>query len=83
MKAGELLILETGEYSDYTFHGPFRVQCDFDLRDQIERFLDTQEDRDWCSHYDFIAFLSKDGFIQDVECEHIHIGSYGRLKIAP
>lgn len=29
IKTGAILVLETGEYSDYTFSGPFRVLIDF------------------------------------------------------
>lgn len=79
-KAGQLLILETGEYSDYTFHGPFRVSKDFDMRELSETFKDSQDDPSYCL-YGFIGFLSSAGYVEDIECDHIHIGSYGSIEI--
>lgn len=32
IKEGTVICLETGEYSDYSFHGPFRALRDFDQR---------------------------------------------------
>jgi hypothetical protein len=82
IKAGTTLILEHGEYSDYTFAGPFRVLKDFDQAEVCAEFRaqwkpDPQEDwRDSPSEYEFIGWISKAGYVEDVPAHKWHIGSY-------
>jgi hypothetical protein len=85
-KAGELLILEDGEYSDKSWSGPFRVLKDFDIVDLAEQLKATfkPEEHHYSSEpepYNFRDWLHTQGFIEDVECRSVHIGSYGRLEI--
>lgn len=89
MKAGELLILSHGEYSDYSYSGPFRVLKDFDPKEQADECREywrqlPESERCWQEGPDssnYIAFLHARGFIEDVDCTEIHVGSYGRLQI--
>ena len=38
IKVGTLMTFETGEWSDFTYIGPFRVLCDFDQQEVIDTF---------------------------------------------
>ena len=89
LKPGMLLVLETGEYSDYTFHGPFVVLREFD---QVEAVADHRREwkpdpdgwRDEPDTNSFTAWLAVNGYIEHAEnvvCWHI--GSYGRLEAEP
>lgn len=85
-KAGELLILEDGEYSDKSWAGPFRVLKDFDIVELAEQLKSTFKPAE--HHYseepgpsDFREWLHTQGFIEDVECRSVHVGSYGTLEI--
>ena len=85
-KAGELVILENGEYSDRSWSGPFRVLKDFDMVELAEQLKATfQPEQDHYSSepgpYDFIQWLSAEGYLQDVECRRVHVGSYGQLEV--
>lgn len=81
IKAGEILILSHGEYSDYGFDGPFKVIREFDQAELSEEFL-----KDWRQsgepewgrpgEFKFIAWLSKAGYIEDLASHNWHIGSY-------
>lgn len=92
IKAGSILTLETGEYSDFTYHGPFKVLKDINQRQVVELFraqwkptLDPGEELGaWDNHpdpYEFMWWLTKEGYIEDIASHHSwHIGSYGRLE---
>ncbi len=82
IKAGTILVLEHGEYSDYGFDGPFKVLKDFDQAEIAEVFREqwkpAYEGDTYISERDFIAWLSKEFYIKDIAgCHHWHIGSYG------
>jgi hypothetical protein len=53
---------------------------DFDLTELAEEFKGKQEDPSWCLH-EFMAYLTKSEYLEDIECDHVHIGSYGRIEI--
>lgn len=85
-KAGELLIIEMGEYSDKSWSGPYRVVKDFDIVELAEQLKATFKPAEHAysdepGPYDFRDWLSAEGFIQDVECRSVHIGAYGTLEI--
>lgn len=91
IKAGTILVMETGEYSDYTFTGPFRVLRDFDQGGAAEQHKAQwmPEPDGWRDEPDtdsFIGWLNREGFIEEIDgVVSWHIGSYGRLEpsIAP
>ena len=86
---GEILILETGCYSDYSFQGPFKVLKDFESREEAEKhttiyaFSVAEEDKDWdhASTNSFIAHLVTNGFIEEMGYVREHIGDYGDIEI--
>ena len=92
---GAMLTLETGQYSDFTYVGPFRACRTFEQKEAIDAFLEQwpadrtrrnteagyalYDDDDGPGPDDFIAFLSRAGYIEDVPCSSWHVGSYGRF----
>ena len=87
-KCGELLVIETGEYSDRSWHGPFKVLTNFDMvwaAEQIkaEWQKNPQEGRytNDPAPFDLLEWLAKKAFIEDVDHRTIHIGSYGDIQI--
>lgn len=84
-KAGELLVLEDGEYSDKSWAGPFRVVKDFDIREAEEACRAAHKptyEGDEPGPWEFREWLCKTGYLADVDCRSIHIGSYSRIEIA-
>jgi hypothetical protein len=80
IKAGTLLALETGEYSDYGVEGFYRVLKDFDGKELMRQYLaeHPEQAEAYSGHtYEFSAWLSKSGFIEDIDYLRWHIGSYG------
>ncbi|MGD9670269.1 MAG: hypothetical protein AB7U75_14725 [Hyphomicrobiaceae bacterium] len=87
IKAGTILTIETGEYSDFTYHGPFRVLVDLDKEGVAAEYAEHRPDKytNWpdrpLSNHNFVPFLIKKGYIEDIdEHESWHIGSYGEFK---
>jgi len=84
-----LLVLETGEYSDYTFHGPFVILREFDQAEAVaEHRAQWKPDPDgWRDEPDtdsFTAWLTTQRLIDPAEnVVSWHIGSYGRLEAEP
>jgi hypothetical protein len=87
IKAGATLVLETGEYSDYTFHGPFRVLRDFDQAEAVEQHKAAwrcDPEKSWDDKPDtnsFIGWLNREGMIEDIPgVVSWHIGNYMSLE---
>lgn len=84
MKVGEILVLESGEYSDKSWHGPFRVLKDFKLREAAEQMRSEFKptcDSEVPDPWGLIGWLTQHGYIEDIEHLSAHIGSYGQLEI--
>lgn len=84
-KVGEIVVLETGEYSDRGWHGPFRVLKDFDMREAVAQCVaEHKPAHEWDkqpSPYDLAPWLQKSGFIEDIPCRTLHVGSYGEISL--
>lgn len=86
VKAGTFITFETGEYSDYSYTGPFIVIKDFNRTEVAELYRSTwvQEPTDWRngpSEDGFVAWMSKNNYIVDVPCSTSwHVGCYGRFE---
>ena len=85
---GTLLTLETGEYSDYTFHGPFTVLREFDQAEAVEVFrAQWVAPNEWTDEPDadqFMGWLTQERYIEPAENVFSwRIGSYGRLEAEP
>jgi hypothetical protein len=83
IKQGTILTFEHGEYSDRGWDGPFTVLKDVDQAEVRDVFLGEwratpHEDWERASEYDFIGWLSRTGYIEDVPNQRSwFIGSYG------
>lgn len=77
------LILEEGEYSDKSWSGPFRVLKDMDQAALAQEFRDQWSPaagnwRDYPSVGEFIAWLSTNKFIEDIDnAWSWYLGIYG------
>jgi hypothetical protein len=85
IKAGTVLTLETGEYSDYSFTGPFQVLKEFDQAEVVLAYSATWKPKEeWEDTPDcdgFIGWLASSGYIRDLDnVMSWHVGSYGRLE---
>jgi len=100
-KAGELINLTTGEYSDYCLRGTVKVLKDFDSLEAVTNFVslyptlkpihryrskEVVEYRDTSSylgigHDDFIAWLNREGYIEDTPMQEWHVGSYSSIYV--
>ena len=83
IKRGTILTLESGEYSDSAWHGPFNVLREFDQENVRDLFLGQ-----WANQHpelawnraeilEFIAWLHRNGYIEDVpQAQSWHLGGY-------
>jgi hypothetical protein len=84
-----IVFITEGEYSDYNIKGHYRILKKFNFREAIQAFKELDKEKvesskEWNFMYDskdrFVATLLKEGFIEEVEIDEIHIGSYSRLE---
>lgn len=86
LKKGTLLILETGEYSDSSWHGPVRMLKDATKADLAEAFASewsppAEYPDDKPEPHDFMPWLIKSGYAETVEeIASWHVGSYGEFR---
>lgn len=76
IKAGTLLTISTGEWSDYNVHGVFRVLKDI-TQDDYDAFRVEDE---YCDVANVLARMATSGYIEDVPSTELHLGSYGELE---
>lgn len=77
VKAGTILVPTHGEYSDFNFDGPFVVLRDFDQKEVTDAFMAQAVSDDDRGHTEFVAWLSKEGYVQDVPTKlEWHLGDY-------
>lgn len=84
IKAGTLLVIGTGEYSDSSWHGPVRVLKDFAKHEVADLFRAAPPTSDWndaANPSDFLPWLVKEGYVEDIsDCTSWHVGSYGSFE---
>lgn len=80
VKKGDLVVFECGDYSDYTYTGPFRALADFECSEQAELWENAErakhdlEEEDACPFWfnfrshNYAAWLMQQGLIEDVDC---------------
>ena len=78
-KAGKLVCVDSGEYSDYSVTGFFVVLRDFDVMAELEKYKAAHPDQ--CEQYSFqqSAFLSAllgKGLLLEVEFGTLYLGAY-------
>lgn len=82
-KAGQLLSIEHGEYSDYGITGFFVALRDFDPIAEARKFraatADKDDDWEWNAREAFIAGLIQKGFLLELQYAVLHLDGYGRI----
>lgn len=87
LKAGELLLITRGAYSDKATEGPLRLLMDTTLANMErayrmagklhpESVSSMHEPDDAMPTSDFVAWLVKSRFVEHVSCQTWHIGDY-------
>lgn len=81
-----LLILSSGEYSDYSWSGPYRPLKKFTVREALDAFKAQWKPNDeWDetpTPEEFEGWLVSQRWIDPISSDEIHIGGYGQLDIA-
>lgn len=83
-KAGSIVLMETGEYSDFGYEGYLVTLCDLDLCEAIKTYKDQYKPKD---KYDtpepsgFVGWLCSTRQCAPLDCNTVHIGSYGELEL--
>ena len=67
VKAGQILALTQGEYSDYCLRDHVRVLKDFDTIEVANNFIDNPKQDSWDVLDRFVACLIKDGLIEPLD----------------
>lgn len=94
MNAGELLRIDTGEYSDQEVIGTFRVLKDFDILEQeaiawgnfrvplavSKEKYPWNKENDAPDGYSYVAHLVREGFIEDVPTRVMHVAKWGEIR---
>jgi len=76
---GSLLTITSGVYSDYSVRGVFRALKDIDgdaLRGVWLRNHPEQAEEYRFKEDDFLAWLAREGYIEDVPSWEFHLSSY-------
>lgn len=82
--AGTIVLCERGEYSDFGYCAELVTLCDCDFPALAEEFkAKFKKDDDWDSPSPerFVAWLVMTQKCAPLECQTVHIGTYGRLEI--
>lgn len=88
VEAGKLICFSTGEYSDYSYDGHF-LTLEPLTRPMVEEVVEEcktkarveNDGEEYGATGYFIPALIKRGLIMIVDCQEIHVGSYGRLEV--
>jgi len=89
IRAGELLLITSGEYSSYEVHTLVRIVKDCDLNVELEEYLSIHpgQREHWAyDHSRFLGWLSARHLFEEVEYREFFIGSDGILpdvKLSP
>lgn len=78
-KAGKLLCVDSGEYSDYSVRGFFVVLRDFDPHAELAAHLDANPAQREAYHFEedsFLAALLAKGLLLEVEYGTLHLTGY-------
>ena len=84
-KAGKLLLVDSGSYSDYSVMGFFVTLKDFCPQKELAEYL-TQEPSDYFIEDKFLAFLLAKGLLLEIEHGRLYLdgnGSYENYRFIP
>lgn len=81
-KAGTLLMVDSGEYSDYGVTGFFVVLKDFNPMKELEEYKSSNKIDDY--FYDntdkYFGSLVSKGYLVDINYANLYLGAYGDLE---
>lgn len=87
-KAGELLVITYGDYSDKEWHGPLRVIKTFTQSAVGKAYVEATPRRklgNWVEPTptdDFVPWLVKEGYVEAIDdCREWDIGSYNGFEL--
>jgi hypothetical protein len=82
VKAGQLISIESGEYSDYGVHGFFVALANFDPMEERKEWIASKSGQDdaYYPRDEFIAVLLRKGFLLEIEYDRMDLGSYGEAE---
>jgi hypothetical protein len=79
IKAGTLVMVDAGEYSDYGLEGFYVALAAFDPIAMRDEMIAQSKGDDW--HYsgrnEYLAFLTAKGLLMEIRPAQIYVGSYG------
>lgn len=81
-KAGTLLLIDHGAYSDYYVVGIFKVEKDFIPYNLLESYLveNPKNREDYYFESDrFVNYLLSNGYIKETSYDNLYTGSYGSI----
>jgi hypothetical protein len=78
-EVGYVILVQSGEYSDKSTHGVFRVKVAFEKDAMIDAFKLTKAGEDYFEHGEFVTWLDSQGVVEEIIYHVMHIGSYGDL----
>lgn len=82
-KAGKLICIDSGEYSDYSVIGFFVVLRDFDPMVELDEYKAAHPQD--CDEYNFdkscfLAQLLSKGLLLEINFGNLYMGSYGQIE---
>lgn len=81
---GTILLLEEGEYSDFGYCAQMVTLCRLDIKDAVDKYREQYKPKnewDRPNPDGFAAWLCATQQCAGLNCQTLHIGSYGELKI--
>ena len=83
VKAGELLRMESGQFSDYGVDGLFRVQHDLYPYVELARYITERPEQGEDYHFrpvEFMEWLVEQGWLELEKHQVLHTTDYGLLE---
>ena len=80
-KKGEFLRLSSGDYSDYGIRLVCRVLKEFDEHEVYDNYGGEKGDYEFDTD-EFIAYLIKEGFIEEIDYTEWNCESYGKIEFS-
>lgn len=78
-KAGKLLLVDSGSYSDYSVMGFFVTLKDFCPQKELTEYLAKVPDTYFVEDK-FLAHLIAKGLLLEIEHGYLHLGGYGSTE---
>lgn len=90
LKVGDLLVIETGEYSDRGWSGPVRMLVTATKQELADAYRAEWKKEDFLKNGyswndianpdDFLPWLVKTGRAEHVDCNSWHVGCYSKFE---